>query len=55
MRRNTALRGFVTVPVLLDVVACPSCGVNVDVWAGEPEVRCGSCGQLIVWRQRTVH
>jgi len=53
LRQTTA--GFVSVPVLMTVVSCPSCGEGVDIWTGEEETRCFACGHAIFRKQRFNH
>lgn len=53
-RKASAVR-VLTIPVLLRVVTCPSCGAEVDLWTRDEETRCTVCKQVIHKRQRTVH
>ena len=46
---------FVSVPVLMTVIACPSCGTGVDIWTGEEETRCFACDHRIFNKQRLNH
>lgn len=46
---------FVSVPVLMTVVVCPSCGTRVDIWTGEDETRCFACDHKIFNTQRMNH
>jgi DNA-directed RNA polymerase subunit RPC12/RpoP len=46
---------FVSVPVLMTVITCPSCGSGVDIWTGEEETRCFACGHRIFTQQRVNH
>ncbi len=46
---------FVSVPVLMTVITCPSCGTGVDIWTGEEETRCFACNHRIFNKQRVNH
>jgi len=46
---------FVSVPVLMTVTTCPSCGIGVDIWTGEEETRCFACNHMIFNQQRINH
>ncbi len=46
---------FVSVPVLMTVMTCPSCGSGVDIWTGEEETRCFVCDHSIFNEQRVNH
>jgi len=46
---------FVTVPVLMTVIPCPSCGASVDIWTGDEEARCFGCDHRIFTKQRIDH
>jgi DNA-directed RNA polymerase subunit RPC12/RpoP len=46
---------FVSVPVLMTVITCPSCGTGVDIWTGEEETRCFACNHRIFNEQKVNH
>jgi DNA-directed RNA polymerase subunit RPC12/RpoP len=54
-RKATLAGRFVSVPVLMTVVTCPSCGSEVDLWTGEEETRCFACEYIIHKKQRSAH
>ncbi len=53
-RKESVLR-VLTIPALLRVVTCPSCGAEVDLWTKNEETRCSACDQVIHKRQWTNH
>jgi len=55
MQHKTPVGRFVTVPVLMTVVPCPSCGTDMDIWTGEEETRCFACDHKIFNAQRISH
>jgi DNA-directed RNA polymerase subunit RPC12/RpoP len=46
---------FVTVPVMMTVITCPSCGDDVDLCTGDDETRCLVCNFTIYRKQRADH
>lgn len=54
-RHKPAEGRFVSVPVLMTVITCPSCGSGVDLWTGEEETRCFACDRRIFSKQRMNH
>jgi len=55
MRRSRSTNSFVSIPVLMTIVHCPSCGSEVDLWTDNDETRCEACEYTIYRKQRSLH
>ena len=42
-------------PLILTLVTCPGCGLEVDIWSADEETRCLACDQRIFKKQRAAH
>lgn len=42
-------------PSLPEIITCPRCGFDMELWTNERETRCLNCGHRFFRRESTVH
>jgi primosomal protein N' len=47
--------GRVVCPDLPEFITCPTCGLEMELWFDEEEMRCVLCGYRFFRREATVH
>lgn len=40
---------------LLEVITCPRCGFDMELWTDEHDTRCMNCGHRFFRKESTVH
>lgn len=40
---------------LPEIITCPKCGFDMEIWTDEQETRCMNCGHRFFSRESTVH
>lgn len=42
-------------PTLPEVITCPECGFDMELWNDEYETKCMNCGHRFFRRESTIH